>query len=156
MGQGAESCGGYEVDYDPYYEELNNHEPSWTMKNGVSIPISNMTKQHLRGAIRVAENASRTASFSCDSEKFDEWVDVLTNELDGRNVNDKKPSIQKSTIENVKSKFEPRGVKQQMKCHCGNVYSARKADIKRGWAKSCSKSCAATRREYGRPPAKPV
>ena len=28
-------------------------------------------------------------------------------------------------------------------CECGKVFEARPADIKRGWAKSCSKSCAA-------------
>ena len=32
-------------------------------------------------------------------------------------------------------------------CRCGNKFKARVADIKRGWAKSCSKSCAALRRE---------
>jgi len=32
-------------------------------------------------------------------------------------------------------------------CACGNVYTARVADVKRGWAKSCSKSCAAKKRE---------
>jgi hypothetical protein len=32
-------------------------------------------------------------------------------------------------------------------CACGAKYTARLADIKRGWAKSCSKSCAATKRE---------
>ena len=30
-------------------------------------------------------------------------------------------------------------------CECGVVFEARPADIKRGWAKSCSKSCAARR-----------
>jgi len=157
MGQGTESCGGYEMDYDPYYEELRgNSEPCWTMNNGSSIPISRMTKKHLRGAIRVAEKASLRQSFSCDSETFDEWVDILSGELDARNADDKKPSIQKSTIDNIKSKFEPRGVKQQMKCHCGSTYLARKTDLKRGWAKSCSKSCASIRREYGRPAARSI
>ena len=37
-----------------------------------------------------------------------------------------------------------------LKCFCGNHYEAREADIKRGWAKSCSKSCAAIKRKYGR------
>lgn len=35
----------------------------------------------------------------------------------------------------------------KVKCHCGKVFNARKADIDRGWAKSCSKSCAAKLRE---------
>jgi len=39
-------------------------------------------------------------------------------------------------------------------CYCGTQYVAREADIKRGWAKTCSKTCAATKREYGRPNAR--
>lgn len=42
------------------------------------------------------------------------------------------------------------GDKMKLKCFCGNVYQARQADIKRGWAKTCSKSCAAIKREFGR------
>lgn len=32
-------------------------------------------------------------------------------------------------------------------CRCGTVFDAKLADIKRGWGKSCSKRCAANRRE---------
>lgn len=32
-------------------------------------------------------------------------------------------------------------------CACGNEFEARQADVNRGWAKSCSKACAAIRRE---------
>jgi hypothetical protein len=37
-------------------------------------------------------------------------------------------------------------------CHCGKKFTARKADVDRGWAKCCSKSCAATKsnRETGK------
>jgi hypothetical protein len=34
----------------------------------------------------------------------------------------------------------------KMTCKCGTVYEAREADVKRGWGKSCSKSCAAKKR----------
>jgi hypothetical protein len=40
-----------------------------------------------------------------------------------------------------------------MKCHCGVEYTAKSADLARGWALSCSKSCAAIRRDFGRPKA---
>lgn len=33
-------------------------------------------------------------------------------------------------------------------CHCGKKFQARAADVKRGWGKCCSKSCAAHIREY--------
>ncbi len=99
MGQGTESCGGYEVEYDPYYEELrNSNNPCWTRKNGTTIPVSKMTKNHLRGAIRVAERASMRQSFSCDSETFDEWVELLTEELASRDNIDKKVQPPKKTI----------------------------------------------------------
>ena len=62
-------------------------------------------------------------------------------------------NIVKQGIEN---RFPPRGETQTMKCHCGNLYEARKADLKRGWALSCSKSCAAIRRAYRKPKATKV
>jgi hypothetical protein len=41
-----------------------------------------------------------------------------------------------------------------MECHCGNQYFAKAADLKRGWGLSCSKHCAAVRRDFGKPAAK--
>lgn len=35
-------------------------------------------------------------------------------------------------------------------CHCGRQYKAKSADIARGWALSCSKRCAAVKRESTR------
>jgi hypothetical protein len=49
-----------------------------------------------------------------------------------------------------------RGQMVAMKCHCGGLYQARAADLERGWGYSCSKSCAAIRRDFGRPRAKRV
>lgn len=46
--------------------------------------------------------------------------------------------------------------KIEMKCHCGAIYYARTADLKRGWGYSCSKRCAAIRRDFGRKRAKPT
>lgn len=38
-----------------------------------------------------------------------------------------------------------RGAKVERKCKCcGRPFMAREADVKRGWARCCSKSCAAT------------
>ncbi len=44
----------------------------------------------------------------------------------------------------------------KMVCHCGETYEAREADLKRGWGYSCGKSCAAIRRDFGRPKAKRI
>lgn len=42
----------------------------------------------------------------------------------------------------------------EMICHCGKRYRARMADLRRGWGYSCSKRCAAIRRDFGRAKAK--
>ena len=42
----------------------------------------------------------------------------------------------------------------RMICACGVEYSARKADLQRGWGLSHDKSCAAKRRKFGWPKAK--
>ena len=39
-------------------------------------------------------------------------------------------------------------------CFCEKEYDARQADINRGWSKTCSKRCAAVKREFGRPNAR--
>ncbi len=49
------------------------------------------------------------------------------------------PNPLKASIERT------RGKTVEVKCHCGDTFTARVADRKRGWAKSCSKSCAATK-----------
>lgn len=43
--------------------------------------------------------------------------------------------------------MKPRGQTGKFVCRCGATFEARLADRARGWAKSCSKSCAATLRE---------
>jgi len=148
MGQGAEDAGGYEIDYDPSYEGLRHHEPRWKDE----IPVSQMNVSHLRNALRVARMHSHGNTFSCDDNKWDEWVDILESELDSRS--NTRTQAKKATV--AKPPAPVRGAKQTMKCHCGALYVARVADIKRGYAKSCSKSCAAVRRDFGRPAGKKV
>lgn len=36
-------------------------------------------------------------------------------------------------------------------CHCGKDYMADERNLKRGWGLSCSKSCAASKREKAKP-----
>lgn len=143
MGQGAEDAGGYEIEYDPYYEGLATG--TWTQSNGNQINASRMSESHLRGAIRVCKRAKVTATFSCDEETWDQWIELFEHEL-----------THKEFTAATAPKKPARGAKQKMQCHCGTVYKARTADLKRNWAKSCSKRCASIRREYGRPAAKKV
>lgn len=144
MGQGTDSCGGYDVDYDPYEEGMASGE--WTQRNGVSISITAMTLSHLHGARRVAQGAAQRATFSSDREQWEEWVEMFDREIASRPA-----PIPKAV---TAPKAPPRGKMTVMICHCKQEYKAREADLKRGNGYSCSKRCAAIRREFGRPPAK--
>lgn len=146
MGQGSDSCGGYEVDYDPYEEGMENGE--WTTKGGGAIAVKDMAIGHLHGARRVAKRAAHEATFEDDREKWEHWVDIFDTELERRDIAPKTPKALKAPAKPV------RGTKITMICHCGQEYDARQADIKRKQGLSCSKRCAGIRREYGRPPAK--
>lgn len=146
MGQGAEDAGGYEVDYDPYEESDGSY---WIQRDGSQILISAMTPGHLRAALRIVEAQAASANFTGDAESWQEWVEIFERELSMRG--DDKPLAVYTSPEAVKP---TRGSKVEMVCNCGNDYSARKADLKRGYGYSCSKRCASVRREYGRHAAK--
>ena len=142
MGQGTDSCGGWELEYDPVEEGLA--DGTWVSGDNVS----NMSVGHLRNAIHHAQQSARAANFSCNEDNWNEWVDILETEL-ARRQDQRTATKVKVKVAN-KEKVAVRGAKVKMKCHCGNEYNAREADLKRGWALSCSKSCAATRRDFGR------
>ena len=168
MGDGAWSAGGYEIAYDEYdYNESNGYSV-WTMQGGSSISIDEMSNRHIKNTIRLCERLSIEANFSCESEKWDDWVNVLTDELTDRELKGivikdagsaktanrgKQSKASKKQAKNYQS-VDFTSNKAEMKCHCGCVYKARVADLKRGWGISCSKRCAAIRRDYGKKPAK--
>jgi hypothetical protein len=146
MGQGAEDAGGYEVDYDPYEDCQDGY---WEQRDGTRIAISAMTLSHLINTKRICARLASTANFTCESDKWSDWVEVFEREISTREAQQKAcPKAAKLERSN------PRGLLVEMICHCGFEYKARSADIKRGWGLSCGKRCAAIRREYGRPAAK--
>ncbi|KKB61133.1 hypothetical protein WM40_25020 [Robbsia andropogonis] len=146
MGQGSDSCGGWEVLYDPLTDVPDGY---WEMASGEQIKIADMTVRHLRNVIRLCKSKAECANFTGDADRWSEWADVFERELHGRST------IVRATAPGVPP--EPkRGTTATMRCHCGRHYEAREADLKRGWGKSCSKHCAAVRREFGRPAAKRV
>tara|TARA_R100000541_G_C1861910_1_gene79380 strand:+ start:108 stop:623 length:516 start_codon:yes stop_codon:yes gene_type:complete len=167
MGQGTESCGGYEVEYDPYDYNESDSFSIWHGRDG-DYKVRDMSNPHIESVISMCEDLSLSASFSCESEKWEAWVDSLNSELFRRSKNgiyiERKPR-KKSTstkqsrvgdgkkVENKIKSFTFKSNKQEMTCHCGANYTAKVADLKRGWALSCSKRCAAIRRDYGRPSA---
>lgn len=148
MGQGSDSCGGY--DYDAEYDYLEDCQDRgvWPQKVGGPIPIGEMTDSHLKNAIAHVEKLALTSTFECNRQMWEAWADMFAQEIANRRLN------RKSHINSQQKKPSVvRGITQIMRCHCGEQYSARMADIKRGWGLSCSKRCAAIRRDFGRPAA---
>lgn len=143
MGQGTESAGGYEIDYDPAYEGLTRGIPQWND----SIPVTQMSLRHLKNSLRYARSRAVDSDLDDYEDQWSAWVDILETEISRR----PKPESAKYT-----SNIKKRGKTKRMRCHCGNKYDAREADLKRGYAKSCSKRCAAIRREFGRPAGKEI
>tara|TARA_Y100000310_G_C20704371_1_gene833796 strand:+ start:21991 stop:22518 length:528 start_codon:yes stop_codon:yes gene_type:complete len=170
MGQGTESCGGYELDYDEYDFDSSEGYNVWTSKDGSSHAVESMSNPHIENTIRHCEMLSRTSTFSCDSDKWDDWINVFESVLEdrrrkgifisrkdaGETVETYKRKKRKASASTKKYLRElSEGCKRvEMKCHCGSKYEAKVADLKRGWAQSCSKRCASIKREYGRPNAK--
>lgn len=173
MGQGAESCGGYDVEYDALADAPDG---VWIQANGVGIRITQMALSHLQNARRFAERKAETATFTDDADRWRVWVDLFDEEIILRRAEQRaaKTAVvlssavlagQAHTTTSVarsggllpaatRSQTVARGAKVTMVCHCGQRYEARTADVKRGWGLSCSKRCAAIRRDFGRPAAR--
>lgn len=147
MGQGAESCGGYELDYDEYEENLASGV--WIQIDGAGIEVSKMKTSHIKNTLRMVRGLAASSSFTSEAGKWEAWADIFEEELARRVDVPAKDKTSKPTA-------HARGAKAQMVCHCGKPYEAREADLKRGWALSCSKHCAAVRKTYGKPAAKKV
>lgn len=170
MGQGSDSVPDFD-DYDEYDSDISNGYSMWTQKSGGSIAVEKMANSHISNTIRLCKQLKKCATFSCEEEKWQDWIDVFTQELadrakkgiviynatatrskTGKRKNGKPKSKAAKNFKNTTFTSST----QQMKCHCGSLYTARVADLKRGWALSCSKRCAAIKRDYGRPDATPV
>ena len=170
MGQGTESCGGYELDYDEYDFESSNGYKVWTSKDGGRHVVDKMSNPHIENTIRLCKKLMVTSTFSCDSDKWSDWIDVLEEVLEYRRIKGiyisrkdagekikackrKKRKASKSTMNYLKTLSDGCN-KVEMQCQCGEKYTAKVADLKRGWAQSCSKRCASIKREHGRSNAK--
>lgn len=156
MGQGAESVPGYDDWYDGLGERSETLASGyWEQKNGQQIKMSDMSTSHLYNAIRHCEQHIQCAQDEHDAGTWAEMANMLRSELWGRNRSTTTKKVKKATSKPKTAKPQ-RGAKQMMQCHCGTVYEVRVSELKRGNGKSCSKRCAAIRRDYGRPAAKEV
>ena len=167
MGQGAESVPfGYDVEFNPYFDDEKLGFGIWTQSSGVEISVSKMPDSHIKNCIRIVNRERICSTCESDMEKWGVWLDIFNDELferkkTGKHIRHKfegerkkrKPS---KTIKQVLKNLSPCVKSLEMVCHCGVNYKARVADLKRGWALSCSKSCAATRKTYNKQPAKPM
>lgn len=149
MGQGTDSCGGWDDVYDEYDGE-NLSFGVWTAKDG-EIHVSQMSEDHIKKARRKCRMLSCTSSFTSDSEKWDAWVDVFDDELARREMHGSGVKKEKSNVKIDCKKSKNSGARALMVCFCGKKYEPRVSDLKRGWGLTCSKQCAAIRREFGRP-----
>ena len=142
---------GWGMDEDVEYDELEEGLASgaWTERDGSTIYPHQMSDRHLKNAARHGRRKAYAANFTHDADNFRAWEDVFEQEFMSRAMSDKPSPNAK------KQKATPqRGATVDMVCHCGRLYRARTADLNRGWAKSCSKSCAAIRRKHRKPAAK--
>lgn len=139
MGQGAESCGGYDLEYDEYEENLCSG--LWVQRDGSSIEVSRMGTNHIKNTLRMVRRLAASSSFTSETDKWEAWAKIFESELFRR------VDVPAKT-KNARNPQPARGAKVQMVCHCGKHYEAREADLKRGWGLSCSKSCAASRKTF--------
>ena len=125
-------------------EELNSDNPKWTHKDGTASSVTDMSTSQLRKAIKVCTTAHIDAMFSCNEDKWCDWITLLEKEIASR------PLIQ--TTKQRKGVFvkNPATKTQRMKCFCGAIYSARVVDLTKGRDETCSKRCAGVRRLYGK------
>lgn len=147
MGQGAESCGGYDLEYDEYEENLCSGR--WVQRDGSSIEVSKMGTSHIKNTLRMVRGLAASSSFTSEADKWEAWADIFEDEL-ARRVD--VPAKTKT----ARNPQPVRGAKAQMVCHCGKHYDAREADLNRGWGLSCSKSCSASRKTFRLPSAKRI
>lgn len=132
-----------QIEYDPY-EDIHL---GWIQSDRSRIKLEVMTSSHIKNAMRICNGMAVSSSSTDEGEKWESWVDAFEEELASR--------TSKPSNTNIADEKKPqRGAKLKLRCHCGKEYLARKAYWNRGWARSCSKRCAAIKREYGKPDAK--
>ncbi|EMA4784714.1 TPA: hypothetical protein U2J54_001325 [Providencia rettgeri] len=150
----AEAMGAYEPEFDEYEEGLS--DGYWIQRCGTPIHITKMAYSHIQNVICLCEKELLNSNFSCDEEKWNNWIQLLTEELQHRRSNNiviknqQHERKKKKASKTIKDILQNTALKKlQLECHCGTEYTAKTSDLKRGWALTCSKRCAAIRRELG-------
>lgn len=153
-------------EYNPYdFEESNGFEV-WTGSDK-EYRVSEMADAHIRNAIKYCKRLIDSSNYESEEELWRDWIKVFETELVHRNRTDK--NIQRNTnnskiptaskkprkMPNVKQFIQkelekyPEKKSHEMYCEvCNERYTARTADLKRGWGINHTKSCTAYRKMW--------
>ena len=134
----------------------------WVDKTKTKHKIKNMSNKHIQNCIKFLEKSNFNEEIiqgyleSFEKElkhRKENNINIikrngsLLSDKAGRKLTKAFKKLSEEDWDNLPSKVN-------MKCACGNEYQTRKADLKRGWGLSCSKSCSAKRKLNLQQPAK--
>lgn len=143
--------------YDGFFE-VHDSVYVWRMKDRSTKHLKNMTESHIKNTIDYLNR--KYLGFELDYEEgnnqkfylYQRTIEILNYELLRRKEeNDLSAEIKhaqkkekKETKKQVFIQELPQDLPSNvlMLCGCGEEYTARKSDLKRGWGRSCSKKCA--------------
>ena len=83
MGQGTDSCDGWNVDYNPYEDGLANG--TWYPKDKPPIKVEDMSTKHIVNTLKMCQRLANDAAFDDERYLWQNWVDVFECELTDRN-----------------------------------------------------------------------
>ena len=82
MGQGTDSCGGYNADYNPYEDGLI--DGTWYPKNKPPIKVKDMSTKHVVNTLKMCQQLVYSATFDDERWLWQNWVDLFECELTDR------------------------------------------------------------------------
>jgi hypothetical protein len=110
----------------------------WISRGGLVTPYKKMTATQLRAAIRTATSRALKSTDRTEALLHLSWADEMKNSIaDGRYA-----GAPRVTEDVIKKPVYGEKTETQCECGCEKSFTVRVADMKRGWGKFYSKSCA--------------